>query len=103
MRNPAGALSLFDTNQKFGGEICGVQLYGGVRQLSLTESVHAFAVFTKRFPKLLRWTDDIQTLFNHLEDRFFEFAITGGKMLDEATFGKEIYIDFSIVTPTEPT
>ncbi len=97
MRNPAAALTLFDSIQKFGTELRGLQLFGTARQLSITESVHAFSVYTKRFPELLRYAADVQAAFKHFEDRFFEFTVKSGKMLDEPTFGKEVYIDFEIV------
>ena len=96
VRNAACALTLFDSEQKFGTELRGLQLFGTAKQLSLAESVHAFSIYSKRFPDLLRWTSDVQSMFKHLEDRFFEFAVTSGKMLNEPNFGKEVYIDFTL-------
>lgn len=98
VRRPSCAIAGFETTQRFGTELRGLQLFGAVRPLSLIESVPAFTLYAKRFPDLLRWAASAQAWFDHFEDRFFEFALTHGKLLDEPTFGKEVYLDFSIET-----
>lgn len=96
VRQPVCAVNLYDSEQPFGTELQGMQLFGVAKQLSPMESVHAFSVYTKKFPELVRYAADLQNLYKHINDRFFEFAITGGKLLSEPTFGKEVYIDFRV-------
>lgn len=95
-KNPRCALTVYDSSQPFASDVKGLQLFGSARLLSLIESPHAFGVYSHKFPALHNWASNIEAVFGHLQSRFYEISISHGKILDEPSFGKEVYIKFQI-------
>lgn len=94
--NPAAAICIFDSHQKWGGPLRGVQLFGTMQLTSGVGAVRAFGNYAKRFAGLLASAKAYPDLEGVTDSRFFVFSPETVKVLDEPRFGHRKYLTSQI-------
>jgi uncharacterized protein YhbP (UPF0306 family) len=76
--------------------LVGVQLFGSAEQLSGAAAARAFALYAKRFAWVMPWAKTYRNMEKITRSRFYKFAPTSARILDEPTFGEDNYVDANI-------
>ena len=94
--NPSVALTVFNSSQPFGSDLCGLQIFGKCEQCNTAHSAIAFLAYSKKFPKLLKWAANINAVLSHLNSRFYRIQVESLKVFDEPVLGKEVFVPIDI-------
>ena len=89
----AASVAIYDSSQLWTNPRAGVQMTGNCKQASVAESLKARSRHAERFPANAGDTTVTEVVAHAMGGlRFFLFAPTEIKILDESRFGKETYI-----------
>ncbi|MBS3167885.1 pyridoxamine 5'-phosphate oxidase family protein [Candidatus Woesearchaeota archaeon] len=96
-KNSKVAVEIYDSHQKWGSLLKGLQILGTSKQISNKEVLSIGPLYLKRYIKA---SNIIKTLkdFNSkkLESQLYKIQINNVKLLDENRFGKESYKEFDV-------
>jgi uncharacterized protein YhbP (UPF0306 family) len=97
-QNDAAAVSVFRSDQVWGGPDHGLQLFGRARSTEDRSTILAEAAYADRFPLFLRWRDFERTRGKKLAARlrtyqFFRFRPDRVKVYDEAVFPRAPFVE----------
>jgi uncharacterized protein YhbP (UPF0306 family) len=100
-RNRSGALSIFRSDQTWGGQDRGVQLFGEARRVVGRARVVAESVYSARFPLYRRWLDATTSEGRQIGLQlrtysFYRFRSRKVKVFDEETFGDASFVSASV-------
>lgn len=89
-QNSKVAVNIFDSSQKWGSLLKGLQIFGTAREASNKELLVGGTLYLKRFPKVIKFIKKIFG-FNSkkLESKMYKIEINKIKVFDEEVFGKE--------------
>ncbi len=84
------AINIFDSSQKWGSLLKGLQMFGVAREASNKDLLVGGTLYLKRFPKVIKFVKKIFD-FNSkkLESKMYKIIINKIKVFDEEVFGKE--------------
>jgi len=91
------AVAVFDSHQVSGAELSGLQLFGHVTRSRNESEQAALLVYGERFPSFKAAAPDTDTFLRTFQSRFYLVSIERLKLFDEPAFGKEVWIEASIV------
>lgn len=92
------ALSIFNTDHKWGAPLSGIQMFGVGRRARGKEVAIAETSYARRFPEYRHFVESLgATDFSQPASRFYLFKADRLKMLMEPEFGEEVYVDATIV------
>lgn len=96
-RQPSMSWTVFDSRQEWGTELHGLQLYGRAARVGLLEAPLALHSYCRDFSGFAQYIagKPLQEVFDS-PYRFFVFEPFAGKLIDEASFGEETYVPFSL-------
>ncbi|MBI5065941.1 pyridoxamine 5'-phosphate oxidase family protein [Candidatus Woesearchaeota archaeon] len=96
-QNPKVAVNIFDSSQKWGTLLKGLQMFGKCRPVNNKELLFGGALYLKRFPKVIQFVKKIFD-FNSkkLETKMYKITINKIKVFDEKVFGKEEFREIII-------
>lgn len=96
-QNPKVAVNIFDSKQKWGTFLKGVQMFGKCRPVNNKELLLGGSLYLKRFPKVMQFVKKIFD-FNskELETKMYKIEINKIKVFDEELFGKEEFREIII-------
>jgi uncharacterized protein len=89
---PESAVAIANSATAWGDDIRGVQLFGRMELLKGYAAIRAFQAYAKRFAKLLNWAKAYEDIDRAFQSRFYLLNVDHFKLIDEAKFGKEVYI-----------
>lgn len=93
-RTPQAAMTIFDSAQRWGAPLHGIQLFGTcrrVRQPALAD--HADRCYRSHFPAYARWCRTLNsTAVAELASSYFVFIPRTLTLFDERRFGEEIFL-----------
>ena len=90
--NEKVAVSIFNSAQKWGSLLKGVQIIGRAKMIGEEELKKAGKLYIKRFVKSRKYAKNPMDFHNKkFESRFYKIQPSEIKVLDEKTFGKEEY------------
>lgn len=90
---PPVAVTIFDSHQKSGSELRGLQIIGECYRIKDgPELSAAFDVYMGRFPSIKSIADTVDEMLKVFESRLYEIQPKTIKILDEPTFGKEVWV-----------
>lgn len=96
-RNQSVALTLFDSHQEWGGIVYGCQCFGSGRLLHGEDAAQALVAYTARHPRMVEWAPTLADLEAKFTSRLYEMRVDRFTLLDEARFGKEGYVNGTVV------
>ena len=95
------AMTVFSTDQDWGDDHAGLQLFGECELVQGELQQVASALYAKRFPAYDVWfralSDRQQRSF---PGRFYVFRSLGIKILDESEFGEEVFVQVEVMRST---
>lgn len=97
-RSPQVAVAVFDTNQPWGEPIRGLQLFGECHRAGLVESTKALSIHAARFHAYGEYVKALSPFEREKSPhRFYVFRPTSMKILDEAEFGEETFVNAEVI------
>lgn len=96
--NPSVAIALWKHPEEWGINLHGVQLFGTCEKLGIgTELVSAMSLYLKRFPAVQCIIKEPGKIMDGVNSRLYAVRVSSIKLLDEARFGEEKYIELEPV------
>lgn len=90
---PDISVAIFDSHQKSGAELRGLQIFGRCFQAVNPDDLkRSFEAYADRFEAILTSAPNVEALLKVFESRLFTIEPTSIKIFDEPTFGKEVWI-----------
>jgi uncharacterized protein YhbP (UPF0306 family) len=88
-KNRKVAVNIFDSRQKWGSLLRGLQAFGTAKTISNKELVLAGILYIKRFPGSLKMVKHPKRFHDKLfESKIYKIQLDEIKVLDERVFGK---------------
>ena len=96
-KNAHVAVNVFDSKQKWGSLLQGLQIFGKARVVNTTELVHAGIQYMKRFPRVVTIVESPKKFHAKVFGSvMYKIQIERIKVFDERTFGKEEWREVEI-------
>ncbi len=96
-KNAHVAVNVFDSKQKWGSLLQGLQMSGKARVVNTKELVHAGIQYMERFPRVVTMVESPKKFHAKVfESVMYKIQITKIKVFDERTFGKEEWREVEI-------
>lgn len=97
-QHPQIAVAIFDTAQRWGDPLRGVQLFGRCHLASIAESPRALATHAARFHAYGEYIKALNPFEREKSPyKFFVFRPCTVKLLDESAFGEETFVTAEVV------
>ena len=88
-KNNKVAVNIFDSSQKWGSLLQGIQAVGTATPIKNNELMRVGALYVKRFPSSIKTIKKIKEFHNKIfESRLYKIKLDKIKVFDEKTFGK---------------
>ena len=88
-KNGKVSVNIFNSNQKWGSLLRGLQANGIARQVNKKELIIAGILYIKRFPKSLKLVKNPKRFHDKIfESKLYKITLHEIKVFDEKTFGK---------------
>lgn len=87
--NPSIAVTVYDTHQPWGGDICGFQGFGTAELLTGDATVSALSAYSARHPGMEQWAPTIDVMNTVFALRLYSIRIEQFTLIDELRFGKK--------------
>lgn len=88
-KNSKVAINVFDSRQKWGSSLQGLQAMGTAKQVNNREFILAGIFYTKRFPESLKLVKHPKKLHDKIfESKIYKIRLDEIKVFDEKAFGK---------------
>lgn len=95
--NPNVAINIFDSTQKWGSLLKGVQLFGSARVVNAKELILGGGLYLKRFPGVTKYIKKVLDFHSKkYQSKMYKISISKVKVFDEAAFGKEEFRELVI-------
>jgi uncharacterized protein YhbP (UPF0306 family) len=86
------AVNIFDSHQKWGSFLRGMQAFGTASTVNDIELVKAGLLYMRRYPKVIKFVKSPRDFHAKLfGSRLYKIRLERIKVLDEKTFGKEVW------------
>lgn len=96
-QNPKVAVNIFDSTQKWGSLLKGLQISGTSSIVSKKELLIAGALYLKRFPGVIKFVKHILDFHStKFQSKIYKISINKIKLFDEESFGKEEFRELII-------
>jgi uncharacterized protein YhbP (UPF0306 family) len=95
-QNPSAAVTVFDSHQKWGGDVYGVQGFGFAEILSGDVAETALSAYSAHHPAMKDWATSVDEIEEKFDSRLYAVALREFTLLDYATFGVESYVHGSL-------
>lgn len=96
-RNPKVAVNIFDSTQKWGTLLKGLQIFGKAKVVDKKELLIGGVLYMKRFPSVVKFVKKILDFHSlKLESKMYKIEMNRIKVFDEETFGKEEFREITI-------
>ena len=91
------AVNVFDSSQKWGSLLQGIQALGNAYAVNNKELVKVGLLYIKRFPKVIKFVKTPRDFHNKMfNSQVYKIELNKIKVLDEKTFGKEEFRELII-------
>jgi uncharacterized protein len=94
--NPSMAVSVYDSQQRWGGPDSGLALYGLCRMARGASHARAEAVYAARFRQYRGWRRKVRPGDEAAKWRFFRFVARRVKVFDEDRLGAGVFVIASV-------
>lgn len=96
-QNPKVAVNIFNSTQKWGSLLKGIQMFGTAKIVNKKELLTGGALYLKRFPNVVTYIKKILDFHSpKLESKMYKITPIKIKLFDEETFGKEEFREIII-------
>jgi len=96
-KNSSVACNVYDSHQKFWTPLRGIQLFGKCSKTPLVQVPHALSAFSQRFPVFKELVSNLEDFAKKaVKIRFYTIDVERIKILDEPTFGEEVYVNLDL-------
>lgn len=96
-KEPSVAVTVFDSRQRWGAALRGLQLFGRCHSVRRTGSEIAHRAYGRRFVGYRRWFATLpHPEQQQVLSRFFVVRVTSLKLLDERRFGEELFLNVTV-------
>ena len=96
-KNKRVAINIFDSGQKWGSLLQGLQATGTASIVSNKELIKAGTLYIRRFPKSLKFVKNPLDFHKKIyESKIYKLQLNKIKLFDEKTFGKEEFREILI-------
>ena len=96
--NPKVAAAIVDSGQKWGTFLKGVHLFGTAEIITNKELAVSGRLYLGRFPDASKFVKKIEDFHSEkYQSRIYKIQINKIKLLDEAVFGKEEFVEISFI------
>ncbi len=91
------AINIFNSNQKFGSDLEGLQALGIASKINKKELLKAGFLYIKRYPGVIKYIKKITDFHNpKFESYIYKIELTKIKLFNEKLFGKEGFREITI-------
>lgn len=94
-KNNKVAINIFDSNQKWGAHLQGIQGLGKASIVKGSEIIKAGLRYIKRYPRVLTLIKNYKE-FSTKDSKIYKITLDKLKLFDEKTFGKDEYIEIRL-------
>mgnify|MGYP001610401673 CR=1 FL=1 len=94
-KNNKVAINIFDSTQKLGSYLQGIQCLGKARITKGNEMIKAGLMYIKRYPKVLTLIKNYKE-FSTKDSKIYKIILDKIKLFDEKTFGKDQHIEIML-------
>lgn len=95
--NPAMAMAVFSSEQKWGRSDRGLQLFGRCAPASGARAAEAQRRYGRRFRDFARWWAELDEDDPAREYRFYRFTVGKLKVFDERALGGAVFVSASVI------
>ncbi len=96
-KNSKVAINIFDSTQKWGTLLMGLQALGKAKSVSSNELIKAGMLYIKRYPRVIKFVKTPRDFHSKaFESKLYKIQLEEIKLFDEKTFGKEEFRSISI-------
>lgn len=95
--NPATAVAVYDSDQRWGTPKRGLQLFGTAALTSGPQTVKALSLYLRRYPALAQIVKRPSELAK-IDARFYVISVKRVRLFDEPAFGEEVFVDLEVVS-----
>ena len=97
LRNKKIAVNIFNSNQKWGSNLQGIQGLGKAFVVNNKELIKGGFLYIKRYPKVLKFVKNLKDFHsNKFASRIYKIELEKIKLFDERTFGKDEFREIII-------
>lgn len=96
--NSSTAISIYDSNQVWGKELLGIQLFGKCEGAKGKDVIKGYYLYAKRYNDFVSWIKHPDELISGIaETKLYKFTTEALKIFDEKRFGKDEYVTGTII------